>query len=260
MKKFAVIGNPIKHSLSPIIHQNFAKQFKIKLEYQKILATDDNFKKIVTDFFKNGGVGLNITVPFKFIAFNLCDILSDRANMAGSVNTLYLDKNNKICGDNTDGAGLVNDLEQNLNYKIKNKKILIYGAGGATAGIIYPILQNLPKNIDITNRTIKKAYDMAERFNKFGNIQAISIDKLNNNCYDLIINATSTGLSGETLPLTSGIIHNTTLCYDLAYSKKPTNFMLWADKNGANKTTDGKGMLKEQAAISFYIWHHKKPI
>jgi shikimate dehydrogenase len=256
MKKFAVIGNPISHSLSPQIHQQFAAEFGIDICYERIKASEDDFKQVVLNFFANGGVGLNITVPFKHMAYDLCTKTSKISKKAGAVNVLFC-KDNLIYGDNTDGAGLVYDVTKNLNFSIKDKDVLIIGAGGAVAGILYPILQQKPNVITLINRTYQKAITLRDRFNENDNIKVANFKDTNKATYNLIINATSTGLKNIVLPLDKKIIGKNCLCYDLSY--KDSKFLQWAKENNAKKIANGKGMLIEQAALSFIIWHNKKP-
>ncbi|SFV62757.1 Shikimate 5-dehydrogenase I alpha [hydrothermal vent metagenome] len=246
-----VVGNPIEHSLSPTIHQLFANQCGIELEYKKILSPLDSFAKTTTDFFEKG-LGLNVTVPFKIEAFNFANDYSQYARIAGAVNTLKKE-NGKIIGHNTDGYGLVQDIQNNLNFSLKDKKILILGAGGATQGILLPILEQNPAKVLIANRTKEKSEKLAKQFSKYGFVCGFGLDKIKNESVDLVINATSTSLSESQLKLPTGVFENA-LCYDLFYGKQ-TKFMEFAKENGAIKIVDGLGMLVEQAANSFKIWH-----
>lgn len=255
-KKYAVLGNPIEHSLSPDIHNNFAKQTSIILDYQKILVALDGFDAAVKKFAISGGLGFNITVPFKKQAFAICHKTTENAQLAQAVNTIKIDGNNLI-GENTDGDGLVVDLTKNLNYNINDKTILILGAGGASAGILYPLLLQKPKKLMIANRTKKTAQEMAKRFANYGNTCGFGLDKIKNEPVDIIINATAASLTNDNLELPEKLANNA-LCYDLMYGKK-TSFMDWAEKNHAKKISDGLGMLVEQAALSFEFWHNKKP-
>ena len=262
--KYAVIGNPIAHSKSPLIHAAFAKQFENTntpqdISYIPIFATLDGFETAVRDLIKQGYRGVNVTVPFKLEAYDLCDYLDNTANSSGAraVNTLIFNDNlNKIEGTNTDGIGLRNDIEQNLGFSIENKDILILGAGGAADGVLISLIG--AKSITIANRTPEKAvrmvtglydtHDYQARINKFEEL---------NTPFDLIVNATSTGLSGETLPLSDNIFNSNTLAYDMMYGRD-TPFMVQARANGA-QVTDGLGMLVEQAAEAFHLWRGVRP-
>jgi shikimate dehydrogenase len=253
--KYAVIGNPISHSLSPQIHHKFAEQTGIDLSYEKILSPLDSFKQTVDDFFQTGQ-GLNITVPFKLNAFDFADEVSEMAQMAGAVNTLKK-QNNKIIGTNTDGIGLVQDIQENLGIRLKDKRIMILGAGGATQGILLPFLQQNTQQILIANRTASKAKDLANKFAKFGKVCGFALEKIKGEPVDIIINATSSSLNNESINLPKGLVKGA-LCYDLVYGKE-TPFMQFAKDNEAVKIADGLGMLVEQAAVSFEFWHGIKP-
>lgn len=256
MKKFTVIGNPIEHSLSPTIHALFAKQFSIELEYTKTLVLEESFNAAIEKLKQNSITGANVTVPLKELAFSQVDILTERAQLAGAVNTLHFVDNNLI-GDNTDGVGLISDLVENININLENKNTLIIGAGGAARGIIAPLL-DAKCNITICNRTMSKATNLAEKFKKHGSITAIPLNEVTKE-YDLIINATSASLKKETININDSIIGESTICYDLMYSQKPTTFMEWATENNVKQVYDGLGMLVGQAAHSFKLWHGKAP-
>jgi shikimate dehydrogenase len=255
MNKFAVFGNPIKHSLSPQIHQDFALQFEMKIEYEKILASD--FKSSALNFIENDGVGFNITVPFKEDAFNFVDSADESAKTAKAVNTILV-KDNQTIGYNTDGIGLVNDLTKNIGIDLDDKVILIIGAGGASRGIIPTILKQNPKRVMIANRTASKAQQLANEFSNLGKTCGFGLEKVKNEPVDVVINATSSSISGEFPDIASGCVKNA-ICYDLMYSKTNTPFMDFAENNDAKKVFDGWGMLVEQAAKAFEIWTNKKP-
>ncbi len=256
---YAVMGNPIKHSKSPLIHTEFAKQTDQKIIYQAIHVDLGGFTQAVRNFQANNGKGLNITVPFKIEAFNLVDELSQRAKRAGAVNTIIFEKDGKLKGDNTDGYGLVTDLTTRLNWQIKDKKIVILGAGGASRGVLEPILEQQPTEIFIANRTASKAKDLAEEFSSLGKIQGGSYTGLESFKADIIINATSASLSGEIPPIPESILDSNTKCYDMMYGAKPTAFMDWATQQGVEEVSDGLGMLVGQAAESFYLWRGVRP-
>lgn len=254
--KFAVFGNPISHSKSPLIHGLFARQFNIELVYLPKLVDSQNFIAEVRDFFDKGGSGANVTLPFKLDAFQLADSNTPRALKAHSVNTLSKEKE-LIIGDNTDGVGLVTDLVQNKHYPIKDKRILIVGAGGAVRGILSPLLAQQPKRVSIYNRTQSKARQLMDSFPDKA-LQAVSIDALEQQAFDLIINATSASLTHSRLQLPETVYSDRPFCYDLAYGDKPTLFVQQAQQQSLI-ASDGLGMLVEQAAESFFIWHHQRP-
>ena len=257
--KYAVFGNPIKHSKSPQIHRMFAEQAKQQLSYRAHKVDVGKFADAAKSFFDNGGKGLNITVPFKMDAYNFADELSDRARLAGAVNTLALQDDGKIYGDNTDGAGLVRDICENLAWEVTDKRVLLLGAGGAIRGVLEPLMKLNPSQVLIANRTVEKAQKLARDFSEFGNVGACSFEALNANQYDLIINGTSASLAGELPPLPSDALTNEGCCYDMMYSAAPTPFMRWGAENAAWAVSDGLGMLVEQAAESFCIWRGTRP-
>jgi shikimate dehydrogenase len=252
---YAVMGNPIAHSKSPIIHAAFAKQTGQNIQYDALLVND--FKQSVAEFKKNGGKGLNITVPFKEQAWKLVDIRSKRAEKAGAVNTIYFDQQGNLIGDNTDGIGLVRDLTINHKAKIAEQRVLILGAGGAVRGVLEPILAANPAKCVIANRTVAKAEQLAQLFGN--NIIASSYEGLKNQSFNLLINGTSASLQGKLPPLADGLLAERAWCYDMMYAKTATLFMQWAQQQGAVKVLDGLGMLVEQAAESFYLWRGVKP-
>jgi len=255
---YAVIGNPISHSLSPLIHSEFAKQTNQDLNYSAKLVEIGQVKDFVHHFMRNKGKGLNITVPFKLDAFNLATELSPRAQRAGAVNTLIL-KNSRILGDTTDGIGLLNDLKNNHQQNLKNKHILVVGAGGAVRGVLEPLLLESPASLVIANRTLSKAEQLARDFADFGDISARQFEQLNDSKFDLIINGTSASLSGNLPPLANNLFAANACAYDMMYAKEPTVFMQWAQQQGVGTVLDGLGMLVEQAAEAFYLWRDKRP-
>lgn len=256
MDQYRVFGNPIKHSRSPFIHQSFAKVTKQNLNYQTQLADLDGFANAITEFIAQGGKGANVTVPFKEQALTLADELSDRARLAGAVNTLTF-KEGKIYGDNTDGEGLVQDLLRNT-VQLEDSRILLLGAGGAAKGVILPLLAQNPKSITIANRTISKAEKLIEQFNN-GKLTACGFEQTAEQEFDIIINATSASLSGKLPAISTSIIQCNTVCYDMVYGKSLTPFLAWAQLQGASRVIDGLGMLVSQAAESFDIWRGVKP-
>ena len=259
MNRYAVLGSPINHSLSPVIHKRFAEQTKQQLSYEAIEVAPDDFGAVVTDFFQSGGKGLNCTVPLKELAFERADTLTERATFSGAVNTLKLMPDGSLLGDNTDGVGLVTDLCDKLGMILRGKRILILGAGGATRGILEPLLNAKPSELWLVNRKVFKAKELEQAFSSVGPISVSSYEGLAGEKFDLIINATSTSLTGTLPPLPSGLMSSKGVCYDLAYSKEPTTFVKWGEKEGAVLSTDGLGMLVEQAALAFNIWHGVMP-
>jgi shikimate dehydrogenase len=256
--RYAVFGNPVKHSKSPQIHSLFAEQTKQALTYSAELAEIGQFDLAVKDFIKHNGKGLNITVPFKEDAWKLASQHSERAKRAGAVNTLRLEEDGSLYGDTTDGVGLVRDLMQNHHIRVKDKTILIIGAGGAVRGIIEALLEQQPATLLIANRTKKKAVQLANDFSDLGNIKGCGLDETGNDCFDIVINGTSASLQGELPPLPGSIFHEHSCSYDMMYAAQKTVFMQWSIDHGAEQVFDGLGMLVEQAAESFYIWRGVK--
>jgi len=257
--QYAVFGHPINHSKSPRIHTLFAEQTQQQLVYTAQDIPAESFDNGISTFFAQGGQGLNCTVPLKELAWQRADTLSERAKFSKAVNTLVLQKDGSLFGDNTDGIGLVTDLTINHNISLENKRILILGAGGASRGIIGPIMQKSPTHIVIANRTVEKAITLSQEFSQLGNITGCSYDEIKNSEFDIILNATSASLTGELPPLSSNLLANNGTCYDLAYSNDPTAFVKWGLDNGASKSLDGLGMLIEQAAEAFFIWRDVRP-
>ena len=256
---YAVMGNPIAHSKSPRIHTLFAKQTGAALDYRAILVAIDGFAEAVTDFRMNGGKGLNVTVPFKEQAWALSTSRSKRAELAGAVNTLSLEDDKTILGDNTDGAGLVRDLLQNHGARLAGQRILLLGAGGAARGVIGPLLDEKPALLVIANRTAEKAVELARLFCELGHTEGCGLGDVAGQPFDIIINATAASLSGTVPAIAGDTVTPGTRCYDMMYGDQPTAFMEWARAQGATQVTDGLGMLVEQAAESFYIWRKVRP-
>ena len=236
----------------------FAKQEKVQIDYQRILADTSAFIETVEKFHSNNGLGLNVTVPFKIEAYQACHQLNDYAQAAKAVNTITFNDQLGWLGANTDGVGLLQDLKINLGFDLQNKKILILGAGGASQGILLPLLQEKPKQLIIANRTIEKAIALASEFKSEGRVDACSYEGLTTP-FDIVINATSASLSNDMPPLKSGIVNKESLCYDLAYSDTETPFLTWAHQQNVQSCYDGLGMLIEQAAESYFIWRGFRP-
>ncbi len=259
---YAVIGNPIEHSKSPQIHEAFARQTSQVIEYKRIFCELGAFTETARAFRAQGGKGVNITVPFKHEAFALATQRSVRAEQAGAVNVLSFHADG-ISGDNTDGAGLVRDITVNLAYALRGKAILLLGAGGASFGVAGPLLAALPRALVIANRTVNKAEALVQRFFKFAGdcaISASSYAELAGKNFDVVINATSAGLSGDMPALPENLFAPQALAYDMVYGKS-TPFMRFAQARGAPglQIADGLGMLVEQAAESFLIWRGVRP-
>jgi shikimate dehydrogenase len=261
--KYAVFGNPIKHSKSPEIHRAFAVQTLQAMEYNRQLVELNDFADAADRFFQAGGRGLNITVPFKQDAYSYGSRTTPRARRAGAVNTLAMQSDGTVLGDNTDGVGLVTDIKDNLGWPIRAKRILILGAGGAVRGVLEPLLAEQPQHIVIANRTVDKALQLSKGFAELGYILGCGLDMLEGQEFDLIINGTSASLQGDLPPLPDNVIapsadHSKTACYDMMYGAEPTAFMSWARQRGA-LAADGLGMLVEQAAESFNLWRGIRP-
>ena len=255
---YCVFGNPIAHSRSPAIHSAFAKATGQDLIYEARLAAVDGFPLAVSEFVAAGGKGANVTVPFKEEAFRLATRLSERAARAGAVNTLAFD-GAEIFGDNTDGAGLVRDITNNLGFPLLGKRILLLGAGGASRGVIAPLLAEKPASLFVANRSADKAAALAQAFADMAPLGAGSFAETAGKSFDLLINATSASLSGDSLPLPPGIFAPGSLAYDMMYGKGETPFLALAREQGAARCADGLGMLVEQAAEAFFVWRGVRP-
>ncbi|MDO9052993.1 MAG: shikimate dehydrogenase [Gallionella sp.] len=250
--KYAVIGNPVSHSKSPLIHALFAQQTGQDISYEAIEAPLDGFAATIDRLRKEGYKGCNVTVPFKFEAFNCAAELSERAQTAQAVNTLSCE-GERLIGDNTDGAGLVRDIEQNRGVTLQGRRVLLMGAGGASYGVVLPLL-TAGATITIANRTASKAVELAA---KFSGVTGGSYEDLAGMQFDVVINATSAGLADSAVPLPDGIFAPGALAYDMMYGRE-TPFMAFARAQGA-MVADGLGMLVEQAAEAFYIWRGVRP-
>ncbi len=257
--RYGVMGYPISHSRSPVIHRLFAIQTGEEIQYELLQVAPGKLEMAVRQFQRTGGKGLNITVPHKSEVAKLCDHLSERGSTAGAVNTLSF-RDGEIYGDNTDGFGLLRDLVVNLGLSLEGANILILGAGGATRGIIGPLLEMQPESLRIANRTLGKAQALVEHFGLSGPVSACRFNVVPvTEAYDLIINATSAGLQGDSPPYPGAAVSAQTVCYDLSYGLKPTPFSVWAREQGAKLSVMGWGMLVEQAAESFRIWRGVRP-
>ena len=257
--RYGLVGHPVSHSRSPVIHKLFALQTGQHLTYELIDVAPAKLNQTVRLFGQTGGRGLNVTVPHKESACILCDSLSERALAAGAANTLIFE-DGQITGDNTDGIGLLRDLVINLELSIEGWDILVLGAGGATRGILGPLLEMSPNSVTITNRTPERAFTLKQRFDKLGRIRASSFDDLPPGPpYDLVINATSAAIQGELPPYPARAVDGNTICYDLSYGLGSTPFVDWATRRGVKQAVMGWGMLVEQAAESFRLWRGIRP-
>ncbi|MGD8573395.1 MAG: shikimate dehydrogenase [Gammaproteobacteria bacterium] len=256
--EYALFGHPVAHSRSPAIHEAFARQTGQDLHYRLIDCPDDDFEQRARDFFADGGAGANVTLPFKARALALADEAGEAAQAAGAANTLVHLPGGRLRAENTDGAGLVADLVDNLGFNPAGKRILLVGAGGAAAGAIGPLLATRPAELLVANRTPGRARQLVARFAGEPALHASGLD-IDGPAFELVINATSASLSGTVPEVTDSVVGPRTLCYDMFYADTPTAFLVWADLRGAGRTADGWGMMVEQAAESFRLWRGVRP-
>lgn len=257
--RYAVLGHPVGHSKSPLIHQRFAEQFAAAIDYRAIDVEPGTFEQAVKRFRQQGGKGCNVTVPYKQEAWRIATERSGRAELAGAVNTLRFDAENKIYGDNTDGIGLLRDLTINLDQPLFGKRILVLGAGGAVRGVLGSLLEQAPHSLTLANRTVSKAEELAKIFSTIGPVTPCGFEQLAGQQFDVVINGTAASLDGELPPLPDNLFAGGALAYDLMYETEPTVFMEWAHAHGATRIADGLGMLVEQAAESFNLWWGRRP-
>ena len=257
--RYGVIGHPIAHSKSPVIHQQFALQTGQDISYEAFDIAPEKLRKELKSLIRKGLRGFNVTVPHKEAVAELADAVVGQAERAGAVNTVTVLDDGSMAGDNTDGIGLVEDLTKNLKLSLDGKLVLILGAGGAPRGIVPALLDAGPAELRIANRTPERAEALAKRFSDEGSVHACAFDALEDQPFDLIINATSAGLHGEVPPFPGSIIGPETVCYDLSYAMKDTPFVAWAREQGCAQAHQGWGMLVEQAAESFRIWRGIRP-
>ncbi len=267
---YAVMGNPIGHSKSPMIHRLFAGQFKDNIDYTAIQVDPGGFAQAVEQFRATGGLGLNVTVPFKLEAYRLADLHTDLAEKAQAANTLRFRSDGRIEAHNTDGLGLVRDLARLLDIEwhphvercpetlFRGKSVLILGAGGAVRGVLAPVLDCAPDSVVIANRTVVRAKELELLFGG-PPVSACGFHELVGRRFDIVINGTSASLQGELPPLPHDLFNAGAFAYDMMYGSRPTPFMEWAQQNGAAHTSDGLGMLVEQAAESYFFWRGKRP-
>jgi shikimate dehydrogenase len=259
MDQYAVIGNPVAHSKSPQIHEAFARAAGHAMSYVRLLAPIGGFAEVVAQFARDGGRGLNVTVPFKLEAFAVAREASGRAQAAGACNTLKREGDHWFA-DNTDGAGIVRDLTANLDVTLADRDVLVLGAGGAARGILLPLFGQKPRSVTISNRTMAKADALVERFSALGPLVAVAPAGLAGRNFDVVISTTSAGLAGDVaLPWPAHIFRPRAFAYDMVYADRPTTFVRWAREHGVTRTADGLGMLVEQAAESFLVWRGVRP-
>ena len=256
--RYCVFGNPIGHSKSPIIHAAFARQTGEDIEYTALLAPIDGFADAVQTFIAEAGRGANVTVPFKQEAYQLATRLTPRAELAGAVNTLIFSAS-EVVGDNTDGFGLLRDIKVNLDTPVAGKRLLILGAGGATRGVLGPLLEEHPLSLTVANRTVPKAKELQERFAHLGPITGCSYDSLTGQAFDIIIDATSATLDNTMPSLPDGLFAPGSLAYTMMYGKGDSPFHRFAQEQGTARFSEGLGMLVEQAAEAFFVWRGVRP-
>lgn len=260
INRYTVIGNPIAHSVSPDIHHVFGELTQRRIQYSRTEATEASFADVVRNFRDQGGLGANVTMPFKSHAMEVVDRIKPCARRAGALNTILMHKDGSLVGYNTDGLGLIADLKTTLRVDPAKRRVLVIGAGGATRGVLGPLMDRKPSSVVIANRTVAKAHELATLFDVDGALSAVSIEELANEYpFDLVINATSSGLTGQQLALPDGLFTKDALAYDMVYNNSDTPFMAWARGHGASQVTDGFGMLVEQAADAFLIWQGIRP-
>ena len=252
--KYAVLGHPVAHSKSPLIHRRFAAQFGLEIDYRAIDVSPGGFAEAVARFRAEGGKGCNVTVPYKQEAWALATRRSGRAEMAGAVNTLRFDEDG-LYGDNTDGIGLLRDITLNLDTPLAGKRLLVLGAGGAVRGVLGPLLEQAPGTLVLANRTVSRAEELAR---VFAAVEACGFDALAGRGFDVVVNGTAASLHGELPPLPVDLFRPGALAYDMMYGAE-TPFMRWAGEHGAARVSDGLGMLVEQAAESFHVWFDRRP-
>jgi len=257
--RFVLFGHPVSHSWSPFIHGLFAKQFDHVVDYKLKDVEPGDFRHAVINFFVEGGGGANVTLPHKPAAAEIVNDLSARAERARAVNTIVRRSPTELFGENTDGVGLVTDLTRNLGLSLRGSRLLILGAGGATRGVLAPLLEQEPREIRIANRTPERAKRLRDEFSDLGEISASGFPQVDDRPWDVVINATAASLSGDVPELPPRAIGRDTVCYDMAYGRGDTAFMRWASERGSARTCKGWGMLVEQAAESYLLWHGVRP-
>ena len=253
------MGHPIAHSKSPFIHSEFAAQTGERLRYEAIHVLPGTFVEAVAAFQDGGGRGLNVTLPFKEEAYAIADTTSERAAQAGAANTLSFDPGAKRRGDNTDGVGLVRDLQDNHGIALGGRRVLLLGAGGAARGVVAPLLAAKPQSLVIANRTHARAVELARRFAAAGPVSDLALGAIVGREFDLLINATSASLQNQVPSIPLSAVAKGGCCYDMMYAAEATPFVRWAQGSAAALCVDGAGMLVEQAAEAFYLWRGVRP-
>lgn len=257
--QYVVVGHPVAHSLSPFIHSLFARQTGQSLNYRLMDVEPEDFLERLRAFFAAGGRGANVTLPHKVRALSLADELTERASRASAVNTLAVRADGTLLGDNTDGAGLVQDLTVNLALTLRARDILLIGAGGAARGVVAPLLARGPRRVLVANRTADRAAALAATFSGLGSVEGCGFEEIQPQPFDLIVNATSASLTGELPGVPADAFGPDTFCYDMAYGRGDTPFVRWAREMGCRNAVPGWGMLVEQAAESFRLWRGVRP-
>lgn len=257
--RYVLFGHPVTHSWSPFIHGLFARQFDHVIDYKLRDVAPAEFRHAVIDFFVEGGSGANVTLPHKPAAAEVVNELSARAERARAVNTIVRRSATELYGENTDGVGLVTDLVRNLGVSLAGNRVLILGAGGAVRGVLAPLLEQEPREVRIANRTPERAERLRDEFSDLGEISASSFDRVDDRPWDVILNATAASLAGEVPALPPQAVGGDTICYDMAYGRNDTAFMCWARDRGSRHAYKGWGMLVEQAAESYLLWHGVRP-
>ena len=258
-ERYVLFGHPASHSWSPFIHGLFARSLGQTIDYQLIDVAPERFRSVALEFFAGGGRGANVTVPHKLAAAELANGLTPRAQRAGAVNTLAIRGGSVLLGDNTDGAGLVADLVNNLGVVLKRRKVLLLGAGGAVRGVLAPLLEEGPDVVMIANRSVDRAAELARAFEDLGQLRSGNFEDAGQSAWDVVINATSAGLSGQVPPVPDSIVRPDSLCYDMSYSRSATPFQRWASERGVQHAYQGWGMLVEQAAEAYLLWRGVRP-
>jgi shikimate dehydrogenase len=259
LEQYGVVGHPVAHSWSPFIHGMFAKETGQNLVYRLFDVEPENFRHEVLRLFTSGLQGLNVTLPHKQAAAELVNELTPRAARAQAVNTIAMDDTSGLIGDNTDGVGLMRDLEHNMGLNLADKRVLILGAGGAVRGVLGPLMEAGLRELVIANRTPARAGKLAQEFADLGSIVGCGFDQVHGAPYDLVINATSAGLQREMPALPDTLVNQDSICYDMAYGRGDTPFIAWARSQHAASAVKGWGMLVEQAAESFLLWRGRRP-
>ena len=257
--RYVLFGHPVSHSWSPFIHGMFARQFDHVIDYKLHDVESEDFRGAVLNFFVEGGAGANVTLPHKPTAAEVVNELSARAERARAVNTIVRRSATELYGENTDGAGLVADLVRNFGVTVGGSRLLILGAGGAVRGVLAPLLEQEPREIRLANRTPERALQLRTEFSDLGEISASSFDTVDDSPWDIVINATAASLAGEVPALPPDAVGPDTVCYDMAYGRGDTAFMRWAQQRGSTRSYKGWGMLVEQAAESYLLWHGVRP-